>query len=360
MHANLAGTHMKAARLYHADLEGATLSDAYLADAGLAEANLRKADFSGANLYNAFLASAAMEQSDFRSAMLSTANLSRADLREANFADADLTGANFSEANLWRCVLQRADLRYVNFAKAKLDHCYFDEAKLESTILVQVNLADVIGLEDCYHSGPSAIDFSTLARSKDLPLRFLRGCGLPNSLIDYLPSLVNEPFQFYSCFISYSVKDADFAKRLHADLQDNGVRCWFAPEDMKIGDKIRDRIDQSIRVYDKLLIILSQNSIQSAWVEKEVETAFEKERGREDPVLFPIRLDEAVMKTSKPWAADIRRTRHIGDFRNWKDHDEYKKTLNVLIRDLRGKPPLNDDLPFTSDLDFDFDDDIPF
>ena len=39
------------------------------------------------------------------------------------------------------------------------------------------------------------------------------------------------PIEFYSCFISYSSKDEEFAKRLHADLQSNGVRCWFAPEE---------------------------------------------------------------------------------------------------------------------------------
>ena len=71
-----------------------------------------------------------------------------------------------------------------------------------------------------------------------------------------------------------------------------GVRCWYAPEDMKIGDKIRARIDDSIRMYDKLLIILSRYSIASDWAEKEVETAFEKERQQNKTVLFPIRLDD--------------------------------------------------------------------
>ena len=66
---------------------------------------------------------------------------------------------------------------------------------------------------------------------------FLRGVGLPDNLIDYLPSLLNQPIQFYSCFISYSSKDQEFADRLHADLQNKGVRCWFAPHDMPIGAK---------------------------------------------------------------------------------------------------------------------------
>jgi len=104
-----------------------------------------------------------------------------------------------------------------------------------------------------------------------------------------------EPIQFYSCFLSYSSKDQEFAERLYADLQQKHVRCWFAPEDMKIGERIRPRIDEAIRVHDKLLLVLTESSMKSAWVEKEVETAFEKERKQSRTVLFPIRLDDAVM-----------------------------------------------------------------
>src|SRR5262245_24600010 len=72
--------------------------------------------------------------------------------------------------------------------------------------------------------------------SKKVPTCRLPSCaGLPDRLIDYLPSLLNQPIQFYSCFISYASKDQIFADRLHADLQNKGVRCWFAPHDMRIG-----------------------------------------------------------------------------------------------------------------------------
>jgi hypothetical protein len=83
--------------------------------------------------------------------------------------------------------------------------------------------------------------------------------------------------------------------------------------------------------------ILSEHSVNSIWVEKEVETAFEKERQQNRTVLFPIRLDDAVMETEQAWAADIRRTRHIGDFRDWKSHTSYKKSFDRLLRDLRAK-----------------------
>ena len=140
---------------------------------------------------------------------------------------------------------------------------------------------------------------------------------------------------FHSCFISYASKDDSFARQLHSDLTAGGVDCWFAPEDLKIGDDTRSALDEAILKKAKLLLILSQHSVNSAWVRKEVETAFERERlSPKTLVLFPIRIDDAVMKTSEAWAADIRRMRHIGDFRRWKDLKMYSKALDRLLRDL--------------------------
>ena len=228
-------------------------------------------------------------------------------------------------ANLNGAILRRADLVGADLRGAGVNE----------TVFANTNLTATKGLDSCEHRGPSTIDHRTLQRSGTLPLAFPRGCGLPDNVIDYLPALLNQPIQFYSCFISYSSTDDEFAKRLYADLQNNHVRCWFAPEDMKIGDKIRTRIDEVIRVHQKLLLVLSQNSINSDWVEKEVETAFEKEREGEKTVLFPVRLDDAIMKSKTGWAGDIKRMRYIGDFCDWKKHDAYQESLQRLLRDLR-------------------------
>jgi hypothetical protein len=174
-----------------------------------------------------------------------------------------------------------------------------------------------------------------LKRSGTLSLAFLRSVGLSDNLIDYLPSLLNQPIQFYSCFISYSSQDQDFADRLHADLQNKGVRCWFAPHDLPIGARTWDTIDEAIRLRDKVLLILSRNAIGSDWVEDEVTKAFAEERTRKQLVLFPVRLDDAVMKTTEPWAGKLRDNRNIGDFRKWKDHDAYEKALERVLRDLK-------------------------
>ena len=213
---------------------------------------------------------------------------------------ADFRGAKISEANLvW------ADLRGADF----------NGANISGVVFADVDLRATKGLESCNHAGPSTIDHRTLQRSGRLPLAFLRGCGLPDRLIDYLPSLLEEAIQYYSCFISYSSKDDAFAKRLHADLQNTGVRCWFAPHDLPIGAKTWDTIDAAIKVRDKVLLILSKSAIDSDWVENEVSKAFAEERRRKQVVLFPVRIDQTVMKTDEPWAVMLRDQRNIGDFR---------------------------------------------
>ncbi len=190
-------------------------------------------------------------------------------------------------------------------------------ARLGYTAFGHKNLSNTIGLDLCKHEALSYLDHGTISRSGMLPLSFLRGCGLPDNYLQYLPSLLNQAIQFYSCFISYSTKDQEFAECLYPDLQNKGVRCWFASKDMKIGDVFRTRIDESIRLHDKLLIILSENSIHSPWVATEVESAFEREhREKKQTFLCPISLDTCVMETNQAWAADIRRRRHIGDFSN--------------------------------------------
>jgi hypothetical protein len=124
------------------------------------------------------------------------------------------------------------------------------------------------------------------------------------------------------------------------------VRCWFAPHDLPIGEKILDAVDAAIRLRDKVLLILSKHSIKSDWVEDEVKKALEEEKTRKpkQTVLFPIRLDDAVMKTKEAWAGLVRRDRNIGDFRRWKDHDAYQESFARVLRDLT-KPEVSPKVP---------------
>ncbi len=333
-------------------LSNVDLNNAQLSLKDLSGANLSRADLSGADLSDANLGGADLSGADLRLASLNRANLCRADLSATNLRMAQLKWANLSEATLKRANFRGADLRRVNLSKANLREAYLISANILdanfsgtdvrkavflNTVLGNIDLSTAMGLEECEHFGPSIVDYRTLQRSGTLPLNFLRGCGLPDLLIEYIPSLFNRPIQYHSTFISYSSQDDEFARRIYADLQSNGIRCWFAPEDMKIGDKIRSRIDEMIHVHQKLLLILSEASINSDWVEKEVETAFENERNDKQVMLFPIRIDDAPFDRTTGWVGDIKRSRHIGDFRNWRDPDNYTDSFNKLLKDLKIK-----------------------
>ena len=284
---------------------------------------------------------------NLRLADLHGANLTRVDLSRADLSEADLSGTKLSRAKLRWAKLSRADLRRAslsgaklrgaNLAAADLRRAQLDNAVVAATVFGNNDLSQTKGLGTVRHHGPSTIGIDTIYRSKGkIPESFLRGCGIPDELIMYSKSLMN-PSAFYSCFISYSTKDQEFADSLYGDLQNKGVRCWFAPEDLKTGDPFQERIEESIRLYDKLLVVLSENSVNSQWVGREVQAAFEKENKQGATALFPVRLDDAVMDSPRAWAADIRRTRHIGDFRNWKDHNSFQKSLGRLLRDLKSQ-----------------------
>jgi hypothetical protein len=201
-----------------------------------------------------------------------------------------------------------------------------------------------VGLETIKHEGPSTIGIDTLYRSNgQIPEVFLRGAGIPDEVITYAKSLVGRPLESYKCFISHSSKDKEFVERLYADLQNNGVRCWYAPMDIQGGRKLHEQFDQAIRLYERLLLILSPHSMQSEWVKTEIAIARQREVREQRQVLFPIRLAsmEAVRDwecfdadTGKDSAREIREY-FIPDFSNWKNHDAYQVAFQRLLRDLK-------------------------
>jgi hypothetical protein len=329
------------------DLVGMNLGEINFHKVSLGRANLR-----GSNLVKANLNEASLRKANLGMAILREANLQEAHLSNVNLCEADLNEAQLDGAFLSRADLSQANLRGVtcvltNFTEANLSRVNFTEACFLNTIFGDTDLTDAKGLECCEHWGPSVIDHRTLVRSGRLPLAFLRGCGLPEVMIHYLPSLLNEPIQLYSCFISYSYQDEPFANRLYDTFQGKGVRCWYAPKDIQGGKKIHEQVDEAIRVYDKLLLILSEHSMQSNWVKTEIANARQREDTQKRQLLFPIRLvDFEAIRNWKCFDADrgtdtAREIREyfIPDFSNWKDHDSFEKAFTRLLRDLKADEP---------------------
>jgi hypothetical protein len=327
--------------LFRMDFREADLSGARLFRADFREADLSGAYLRRANLRQASLSRASLGQADLREADLRRANLSRADLRGADLIEARLRAAKLVEADLREADLRAADLIWADIRRADLSG-----AKVGYTIFANLDLSVAKGLDKVEHDGPSTIGMDTIYRSRgEIPEKFLQGCGVLNTFIAYMGSLVGKAFEYYSCFISYSSKDEVFAQRLHADLQQQGVRCWFAPEDVAGGKKLYEQIDQAIRAHDKLLLVLSEHSIGSQWVMTEIRRTRKAELRDKRQKLFPIRLvDMAKLKewecfdadAGKDLAVEVREY-FVPDFSTWKDHDAYQRAFDHLLRDLKAE-----------------------
>ncbi len=339
--ANLRQAYLFGANLFGANLSGANLSQADLSQAHLSEANLSGVDLGGADL----------SQADLSQAHLSRAHLSLADLSLANLRWAHLSWAHLIDANLRQANLRQAHLGWANLIRTHLSGADLSEATVGHSIFADVDLRPVKGLETVKHLGPSYIDIHTIYRSRgQIPAAFLRGAGVDDTFITYIASLTTQPIQYYSCFISHASKDEPFAQRLHADLQQNNVRCWYAPEDIKGGQKFEPQLDQAIRLHDKLLLILSEHSLYSKWVIKEIRWAFQQTLLQNEQKLFPIRLvDWPTLEnwycyddeTGHDLAQEIRQY-HISDFSTWKqDHDAYQQAFTHLLRDLKAASKQN-------------------
>jgi len=310
------------------------LSSADLSHVDLSYANLRDANLNHANLNRAILSHAD----------LSRVYLSHARLHSVHFSNANLTVVDLSYSDLSYADFSHTNLSYADFSHAILSHTNFREAYLSSTILVNIDLNEAKGLETVTHHGPSSIGVDTLYRSQGkIPEVFLRGVGLEDDFIACLSSFTNQAIDFYSCFISYSHADKSFAQRLHDQLQGRGIRCWLDEKQLLPGDEIYSTVDRGIRLWDKVLLCCSKDSLTSWWVSNEIDIAFDKEqqlwRERKEEVraLIPLNLDGHMF--TDDWQSGKRtqvKQRMAADFTGWEENNaKFEEQLEAVIRALR-------------------------
>lgn len=380
--ADLRIAHLRRANLFRADLSGANLSGADLSDANLREANLSEAgltqaNLNGASLSGAFVRAANLSQANLLAANLKNSNLSHATIRDgklmfANFAGADLSEADLGKADLTKAYLSGARLRRADVSGARLTRANLaqsdlvearfirvdltkadlSEAKLGGTVFADSNLSGALGLENLDHRGPSHISMDILVLSAgNLPSVFLRGCGFSDSDLEYAklssPHLdqdeiakilsrvqelrATQGLQTAPLFISYSSSDSVFVNKLESRLTEKGIRVWRDVHQENAGE-IENQIYRNSDHNPKVLLILSEHSIKTRWLEgglTEMRT-LENEMGHK--VLYPVALDDGWKFGRGPKRLMEQMTEYdVLDLSSWRNNSKFEVMFRELI-----------------------------
>jgi hypothetical protein len=131
-------------------------------------------------------------------------------------------------------------------------------------------------------------------------------------------------------FISHSSKDKGFVRKLAADLVANGIKVWIDEQRILVGDSIPEKIAQGLADSDFFLIVVSQNSVESPWVKKELNSALVHEIERRKVAVLPVKLDEAKVPESI-------NDKLYADFRG-----SYDEGLKGLLRSIKSREVTDD------------------
>ena len=94
----------------------------------------------------------------------------------------------------------------------------------------------------------------------------------------------------HDVFISHSSKDKTTADAICHSLEQNGIRCWIAPRDVRGGHTYATEIIEGIEGCSVMVLVFSKNSNISEDVANEIQNAFSNGKA-----IIPYRLDDTKM-----------------------------------------------------------------
>lgn len=137
-------------------------------------------------------------------------------------------------------------------------------------------------------------------------------------------------------FLSHASEDKDrFARRLAEEFHLNGIKCWFDEWEIHPGDSLFERINKGIHESGYFVVVLSKNSIDKAWVKKELEAGYSKLVSNKVK-LIPVILDNLPNDSLPPLLANILHC-------NFSDLDKFDSEFTKLknsVLNISIKPPV--------------------
>lgn len=106
-------------------------------------------------------------------------------------------------------------------------------------------------------------------------------------------------------FISYAHADAEFVRRLRAELESRGVDVWVDEKEVLVGDSITQKIEQGLATSDFFCLVLSPTSVTRPWVQREYRSALSIQLSQQDGGIriLPIKTTDVSLP---PLLKDIR------------------------------------------------------
>jgi hypothetical protein len=96
-------------------------------------------------------------------------------------------------------------------------------------------------------------------------------------------------------FISYSAQDRETAARLVDRLKMDGHDVWIDSLQIQPGDNFQSKIEQGLERADALIVIVSENSFKSPWVQREFAVIALQEISKRERRVIPVRIDKSPL-----------------------------------------------------------------
>lgn len=96
-------------------------------------------------------------------------------------------------------------------------------------------------------------------------------------------------------FICYASEDRAVARTLAASISQLGADVWLDEREIRVGDSIAQRISDGLGVISHFVVLLSRNSVDKPWVQRELSSAVMLQLSKKRVTVLPVRLDDCAI-----------------------------------------------------------------